>query len=205
MTDALIERLAGGLTPVRPFRPAQQLAPLAALVLVEAALIAASGALRPMESVEAGLGWWKLIAPLVLAASAWWLALRAAEPSRWQVGARVVAVAAAVAAALGLALAAIGPADSGLRPAAGLSCVAFATACALPAAIASALLLRRAAPARTQLVALLSAVASGATGAALLGLHCSDDHATHSLVWHSAAVLIPAGAALLPLRWAARW
>lgn len=213
MTDLLIDRLAGVLAPVRHRRVRDELALLGVLGLAEAALLFALG----MTRGDFGLGLhaapielWKIAAPAILAVAAIPLALRGGDPARAHVGLWPVALVgcAVLVAGIALSLAAGQPAQVPQVTGAvarGLACVFTATLLACPPALALAFILRRAAPARPGRTALAAGLAAGAFGAALLGLHCPDDGALHSLVWHPLGVLAPALLAALPIARMARW
>ena len=61
-SERLIERLAGGLTPVRARRASREALILALIVVLELALLAATGEFRPDLSASLLLpqSWWKL-------------------------------------------------------------------------------------------------------------------------------------------------
>lgn len=205
--DDLIGRLAGGLAPVRPRRPAREYALLAALVAAEAAALALTGATRGDLAALPLTALAKMLAPALLAVAAVVVAVRAGDPSRPRPGTAlpVLAAAAAAVALLSAALAVAGGAPPLLRPAEGLACMLTAAALALPPALALGVVLARAAPVHPWRAAIAAAIAAGGFGAALLGLHCPDDGAVHSFVWHTLAVVTPAVAAVLPIARAARW
>lgn len=205
MTDALLDSLADDLAPVRPRSSARDLGVLLLLAGIEAALLFALGLARPGlgYAMPAMLGW-KLAAPAVLALAASATALRALDPARRTVGTAALGGLALAALVVGVFLAQ-GTQMGTLDPASGVGCALTAAALALPPALALGLLLRRGAPAHPCRTGLAAAIAGGAWGAALLGLHCPNDGAMHALVWHTLAVAIPALAAALPLARAARW
>lgn len=213
MTDeALMDRLAGRLTPVRPRRVRNEITLLGFLALVEGALLFALGMMRGelaqgmnMPAIEL----WKIGAPAILAVVATLLALRGGDPARARVGLGAIALLGVAVLAAGIGVGASTSETLSLRTdgatTRGLACVLAATLFACPPALALGIILRRAAPARPRPTALAAGVAAGAFGATLLGLHCPDDGVVHSVLWHLLAVFIPALAAMLPIARAARW
>ena len=205
MADLLIDRLTADLAPARPRRPWLELSGLLGLAVVEAGAIVALGFARgDLEPDMGSMFWWKLLAPAVVAMVAAAMAVRAGDPSRVTPRAIGPVLMAMGVILLGVILAWTLPVgDYALGH--GLACVMVAGVFASPPALALGLILRRAAPADPARAALLAAIAGGATGAALLALHCPNDGAVHTLLWHSIAVALPAALAALPLaRWA-RW
>jgi hypothetical protein len=208
MPDPLIAHLAATLTPVRPRRASRELAALGLLALAEAGLLFWLGIARHDFGFRlAALESWKIVASACVAVAATWIAVRGGDPGRTRVGAGAIGAVALIALTVGVGMAHLSPAtlSEGLRPVDGLLCVLAATIFACPPAIALGLFLRRAAPARPREAAFAAAVAAGATGATLLALHCPDDHAIHSLLWHSVAVVVPALVAMWPITRAAKW
>ncbi len=208
MVDTLIDRLSDTLTPVRVRRPARELALLGLLALTEVTLLFALGVMRGnFGPGTATLLIWKVAAPGALAVAATLVAVGGAEPTRHRVGLGPLGIIVTFALLTGLALFLAAPAavSESLRPMAGLACVLAATVFACPPALALGLILSRAAPAQPARSAIAAAIAAGAFGATMLGLHCPDDSVVHSLIWHSLGVLVPAIAAVFPLTGAARW
>ena len=207
MSDPLIERLTDGLAPVAPRRVGGEIALLAGLVMAEAAMLVGAGVARPGWAVLGGtVAQWKIAAPALLAAVAALLAVRSASPDRaparlWPLGLVAVLLTIAELWLWGTSADATGARDWHR----GLACVAVATATAVPPALLFGWLLRRAAPADPVRTSVAAAVAAGALGTALLGLHCPWDDAAHTLVWHPLGIAIPALAAFLPLARGARW
>lgn len=207
MSD-LIDHLASTLTPVRPRRVSREIMLLGLIALAEVALLFALAMLRRdfghgMAAMEA----WKIAAPGAVAVVATLVALVGASPTNRRVGLGSIGLVATMSIAVGVALAFAtpNPVLQSLRPIAGLTCVLAATVLSCPPAIALGLILRRAAPADPASSALAAALAAGAFGATLLGLHCPDDSTLHSLVWHPLGIVVPAIVATLPMRRAARW
>ena len=205
MADMLIDRLTADLAPARPRKPWLEFAALLALAGAEAGAIVALGFARGDLGPHMGsMFWWKLVAPAVLALVAAAMAVRAGDPSRATPRAIGPVLMAMGVVLLGVVLAWTVPVgDYALGG--GMACVLVAAVFASPPALALGLILRRAAPADPGRAAVLAAIAGGATGTALLALHCPNDGAVHALLWHSVAVALPAALAALPLvRWV-RW
>lgn len=208
MSDLLIDRLADTLTPVRPRAPSREIALLGLLVLAEGAALSALGAMRrDIGPGVAILEIWKVAAPGAVAVAATLVAVSGGDPARRHFGLGPLGIIATIALLAGAALPFASPTvlPDALRPMAGLACVLAAALFACPPALALGAILNRAASARPGRAALVAALAAGAFGAMLLGLHCPDDTVIHSLAWHPLGVLVPAIAAVLPLTRAARW
>ncbi len=205
MADALIDRLAADLPPVRPRRASREFGVLLGVAAIEAVLILVLGLARPdLGPVMPPMFWWKLAAPAALGVLATATALRALDPARRTVGVRWLGLLALAALGVGWALAGVEPMGD-LDPDLGLRCVVAATIFSVPPALALGVLLRHGAPSHPSRVAVAAAIAGGAWGAAFLGLHCPNDGVMHALLWHSFGIALPALAAALPLTRAARW
>jgi hypothetical protein len=79
----------------------------------------------------------------------------------------------------------------------GLVCLAAGLFYAVPAALASWLLLRRGFAVDAVGAGLVTGTLAGLAGVTMLELHCPNFEAPHVMVWHTAVILVSAGAGAL--------
>ena len=210
--DALIDRLATDLAPVRPRSAARDLALVAVLALAELGLFLLAGYMRPDMGLMLGepAMWWKLASFAALAIAAGAATVAALDPTRDAGPAlRLVVALALVAVATGWLIdaAAAGPAALAARLnwREGLHCLGATTLLALPPLIALGLLLRRGAPTRPRSTALAAGLAAAAWGAFVFVFNCPHDDPLYTLVWFSLSIALIALGARLILPPLTRW
>ncbi|MGI8931968.1 MAG: NrsF family protein [Sphingomicrobium sp.] len=208
--DALIDRLAEDVTPVRAQSTRLGRATLAAIAAVTLAAVylllgfrdeLMRGSIEPMLGVTIGL-----LAILAVAAGS--SAVRMARP---QVGAPGSGAPWALAALLvlpAIALAGIVAQpglSAGLALGTGLRCLAVGILAALGSLAFLTTWLRRGAPVAPERASWLAGLASGAIGALAVTLECPEDGFAHLGVWHIVIPLAAGGATRLLLPRFLRW
>lgn len=210
--DALIERLATDLAPVRPRSAARDAALIAALALAELALFLALGWMR--DDMPAMLGeramWWKLVSFAALAMVGGAATVATLDPARRPGPLLRVAVVLAVGAVAAGWLIDAGSAGPGALAARldwreGLHCLAATTLLSLPPLAALGLLLRRGAPTRPRATALAAGLAASGWGAFVFVFNCPYDDPLYVVVWFSASIALVTLAARLILPPLTRW
>jgi hypothetical protein len=87
----------------------------------------------------------------------------------------------------------------------GMICLVAGMAHAIPTAFASWLLLRRGFAVNPVAAGLVAGTLGGLAGVTMLELHCPNFQAFHVMLWHTAVILVSAGAGALLPRAAAHW
>jgi hypothetical protein len=199
---ALLDRIAGSiqssLRPVRPLAPAWALSLGLVLVCVAVAVGAA---------VRSGLyGFQKMAAferALIFPALAVFMALAATACVGEMIpGSRRRVPPGALLAGGSLALLAVFAAvfhdyQTERFVAQGLVCLAAGLFYAVPAALASWLLLRRGFAVNAVAAGVVAGTLAGLAGVTMLELHCPNFEAPHVMVWHTAVIVVSAGAGAL--------
>ncbi len=210
--DPLIERLAGGLRPVRRRLPLRDAAMLAVLGLIEIGLYVWVRGMRPDMPVAMGrmAFWWKAASLVILVAVGGVTAMAAFDPTRSpRRGLRGFAIAAAVAIAAGwgidAASAGVGPLLIRLDWREGLRCVGAVVVLSLPALLALGILMRRGAPTDPGGTAAAVGLTAAAWGGAVFVLACPHDDPLYVAVWFAVAILLVAAIARLVLPRLTRW
>jgi hypothetical protein len=207
----MIDELCGDLTPVTPRRPRRGMTLCLLAAAGGAAVLLTALGLRPelSDGKLPPLALLQLFWSAGLAIIAQVCAVRMAMPAvgsdnggwRW---AALVALAMPLAALASL-VAEPAAAWEASHPHAGVTCLWQGFVGGLAVAAALTLWLRQGAPVSPERAGLVTGIASGATGAAIVVLHCPVDALMHVGIWHSAIILGGAagGRLLLPslLRW----
>jgi hypothetical protein len=208
---SLIDRLAADLEPVRPRRQSRGFGLALLAWAVGAALLLGALGLR----ADFGNG---MLPPLALLNLFWsaglalvaqWFAVSMAMPGvgrdhggwRW---AALVALAVPLAALTSL----FGDPATGWaasHPHSGLDCLWQGLVAGLAVAAVLTLWLRQGAPTSPERAGLVTGLASGATGAAVVALHCPVDALMHVGIWHAAIIALAAAAGRLLLPPLLRW
>jgi hypothetical protein len=194
------------LAPTTPRRPLRQLAWVVAASLGWAAAMVGLLTVR-RDLDELPLPWLVAYGVAWLAGFAVPLALvvrprRGEMMPRWLPAAAVAAVAAIGLIVTGLTLAQNGPSSSHLGLASWAGCLSTGLATALVPIALVALALRGAAPAATQVTAVIIGAAAGALGGLMLHVHCPIADGVHVGVIHGGVTLLAAIVAGLVLpRW----
>ncbi len=208
----IIDRLVSDLQPVRPRRAWRDALWLAALALVELALVVRLSAPRAdiAAAITAPMFWWKLASCAGLAATgaAALFALLSPE-ARADAGRRWMLGAAAVAGLVGVVLIGFTALPASVQMTLdwreGLDCILRVEIYALPMATATVWLARRAAPASPRAAALAAGLASAGWGALLFAWQCPHDDPLYVVVWYGLALAVGAGLARLVLPRFLRW
>lgn len=210
--DPLIERLAGGLQPVRRRLPWRDAAILGVLGLVEIAVYVWVRGMRPdmPEAMGSMAFWWKAASLTVLALIGGATALGAFDPTRSpQRGLRGFAIAAAVAIAIGwgidAASAGVGPLLVRLDWREGVRCVGAVVVLSIPALLALGVLMRRGAATDPGGTASAVGLTAAAWGGAVFVLACPHDDPLYVAFWFAVAIGIVAWLARLILPRLTRW
>jgi len=211
-SERLIETLAAGLVPVRPRRMSRDALFLAAIGVVELALLLMLGGARPdlMRVMMMPFFWWKLGTMGVLAAIGLATALRSLDPTMSpRPGLRRTSIAIGVALAIGWLLDAThrsaAPLAARMQWHDGLRCMAVLAVLSLPMVIGLAMLIRRSAPTDRSGTALAAGVAGAAWGAFVFAFACPHDDPLYIAIWYLAGGLAVALAARWLLAPMARW
>lgn len=210
-TDELIDRLAGGLTPVRRARVPRRLAlGLGAGVLVAGAVAHLSLALRPdLVAAIATAGFWiKLLYPAVLAAIAFRVVERLARPGAGAGAGWAVLLPVALVAGLAVAQLALAPPPAREALVMGHSaarCPWVILGLSLPILLGLVLALRGLAPTRLARAGAAAGLLAGAAAAWVYSVHCDETAMPFLALWYSLGIALSAvlGAALgrFVLRW----
>lgn len=207
-----VDRLVADLAPVRPQRAWHGVVLLAAVMLVELALILGMMPARPdIASAMAGpMFWWKLLgcAGVAVAAAGALLAL-VSPAARPGAGRRALWLALGGAIAAGAALWAAGAMPVRLTEMLdwreGLHCLGVVELYAVPVWLAAFFVARRGAPARPRAAAVAAGLCGAAWGAAGFVWSCPHDDPLYVVTWYGLAMLVGAAAGSLILtRWL-RW
>jgi hypothetical protein len=189
--EALVDRLASDLKPVRPRRVRADAAILACLCVVELLLFLALGAARPDVAAAMGIAsfWWKLASLGVIAAVGASTTLLSFDPVRSpRRGLRLllVLVALCLAAGWGLDAAREGGAAVLVRLdwRSGVQCVYKMVLLSLPAMAALGVLMRRGAPTDIGGTSLTAGIAAAAWGAFVFVFACPADDPLYIAVWY---------------------
>jgi len=214
--DPLIDALVADLGAVTQRRWTHEVALLAGLIAIEAALFVSLNALRDdMPRAMASMAfWWKagsfgLIALIAAAAmlvsldpattharrlSGLWRALGLVAPAALALGWLIDAGASGRAALL-----------ARLEWQEGLDCLANIGLLSLPLVLALAVLMRRGAPTRPDRTATAAGLAAAGFGAFVFAFHCPHDDPLYVAVWYGGAVLAVTGLARTILPRLVRW
>jgi hypothetical protein len=214
--DPLIDALVADLGAVTPRRWTHEVALLAGLIVIEAALFVSLNALRDdMPRAMASMAfWWKagsfgLIALIAAAAmlvsldpattharrlSGLWRALGLVAPAALALGWLIDAGASGRAALL-----------ARLEWQEGLDCLANIGLLSLPLVLALAVLMRRGAPTRPDRTATAAGLAAAGFGSFVFAFHCPHDDPLYVAVWYGGAVLAVTGLARTILPRLVRW
>jgi hypothetical protein len=210
-SDALIDALADDLRPVRHQRQSMGMTMVLIGWAVSAVLLLSSVGLRAdiREGMLPPMALLQLFWAAGLAIIAQWFAVRMAMPgvgrdhSGWH-WAALVALALPLAALVSLVASPTSAWDAS-QPHAGLDCLWQGLAAGAAVAAVLTLWLRQGAPTSPARAGLVTGIAAGATGVAVVALHCPVDALMHIGLWHAATILLSAvaGRLLLPqlLRW----
>lgn len=209
MDDALLDRLASDLKPVRPRSPARDFALVGGFLLGQLLLVFLMGLERVDLPSAMGMAvfWWRALGCGLVGLAAAIVTVTALGPADRP---RLILPLAAAALALGggLALLLATPGDMDMSAEAmreGYECTRNVFLFALPLAALFAWLLHRGAPARPRLAAGAAAISAAAWGAALFTFHCPHDDMAHSFIWYPLALGVTALLLALGLRRFARW
>lgn len=209
-SEAVIDALVADLAPVRPRRGWRDGLAVAALALVELALVLSMSRLRPdlAAAMHGPMFWWKTSSCVALALTGGTAAVLALDPAgaprRWWLGLVAVGIVAA-AVLLGTSMGMPRGIVERLDWREGVECLMMTLAYALPMALLLTLLARRAAPTRPRLVAWMAGLGSGGWGAFAFAWSCWQDDPLYVVVWYGGAVLVCAALARLVLVRAIRW
>lgn len=211
-SDALIDQLAGGLTPVRRHDLRRDVLILAALAIVEVAIYVAVRGMRPDMDMAMGLMsfWWKAASLGILAIIGGATALRAFDPvASPRRGLRRFAAAAAVALAIGWAIDAARVGGTALLarldPHEGMLCVGAVVILSLPALLAFAVLMRRGAATDPAGTAAAVGLTASAWGGLVFVLACPHDDPLYVALWFTVAIGIVGLVARIGLPRLTRW
>lgn len=211
MTDR-IDDLVETLEPVRPVRPVS----LALRFVFPALLLSAAGmailiGVRPdMPGALALPSFWVKLAAMLAIAGAGWFAVSAASRPGRSPAPGLIAAGALVILLLLAGLANLAFAGPGNRMDALIGhsigrCLPLVVLTALPVFAGSLLVLRRMAPTRLRLAGLAAGLFSGAAGAAVYSVSCTEYSLTFLSVWYQLALLAVAALGALAgprlLRW----
>ncbi len=211
-TDALVERLAQDLRPVRPRSIRREALLLLLLGFVELAAFIGMGFMRPdmPEAMEAPSFWWKLSSMGLIALLGAGVALLSADPVRSpRRGLRWILVCIAAIFASGWLIDATGNGVAELVHRLdwthGLQCVWKMAVLSIPPAIALGALLRRGAPTDRSGTALAAGLSSAAWGAFVFVFACPSDDPLYIAVWYTVGCSIVTILGRLILMRLSRW
>ena len=210
--DALIDRLAGDLQPVRRRVPWRDAAILGGLGALEIMLYVAVRGMRPDMPEAMGLMafWWKAASLCVLALIGGATALGAFDPARSpRRGLRGFAVAAGVAIFIGWGIDAAGSGTTALIARLdwrdGLRCAGAVVVLSIPALLALGLLMRRGAPTDPGGTSTAVGLTAAAWGGAVFVLACPHDDPLYVALWFAVAIGAVSGIARLVLPRLTHW
>ena len=213
--EALLDRLAANLAPVRPRNGRRDGLILAVVCLVELVLFLEMGGMR----ADMGSGmqqpslWWKLgcLGPISLVAGT--AAVSSFTPERsprraltWLLGLVLLSLAAGWIVGLGCGPASHAPTlpvRLGWRQ--GLQCVSRMVLLAVPPLIALGLLMRRGAATDGAATAWIVGIAAAAWGALVFVFACPSDDPLYIAVWYSLGCGLVCVITMLLLPWLTRW
>jgi len=203
---ALLDRIAGSIAPslgpVRPLPPAGVL--VAGLVLICGAVALLGGILlglhgiQRMSALERALIFPALGIFIGLAASA---CLSEIIPGSRRRIAPSVLLAAASLGMLSVFALLFRDYRTERFVSQGMACLTAGLALAIPAALGSWLLLRRGFAVNPTSAGMVAGTLAGLAGVTMLELHCANFEVPHVMLWHTAVMLVSAGAGAL-LAWA---
>jgi hypothetical protein len=191
-TDALVDRLAQNLRPVRPRSIRREALLLLLLSVVEVGAFLGMGFMRPDMPVamEAPSFWWKFISMGLIALLGAGVALMSADPVRSpRRGLRWILVCVVAIFASGWIIDAAGDGVAEfvrrLDWTQGLQCVWKMVVLSVPPAIALGALIRRGAPTDRSGTALAAGLSSAAWGAFVFVFACPSDDPLYIAVWYT--------------------
>lgn len=200
--DALVLDLSANVAPVRRRRMLQEAGLVAALGVVELALVLGLGMMRP-DMTHMGASpylLWRVGSLAILAAIACTVAIRSFSPTARP--RRGVMLACALAAIAMMGGAVVGPVDVGsqtlldrIDPARGIVCAGSIFVLSLPVVAMLGRLMRSAAPTQPRISALASGIAAGTVGALVFAFCCPFNDPLYVVVWYSIGCAAVAGAA----------
>lgn len=211
MTDP-IDDLVGALEPVRPVRTASLalLFVFPALLLSSAGMAIAIGVRPDMPGALALPSFWvKLAAMMAITGAGWFAVAAAARPGRSPAPGLIAGGALVglllLAGLANLLLAGPGNRMDALMGHSVQQCLPLVVLTALPVLAGSLIVLRRMAPTRLRLAGLAAGLFSGAAGAAVYSVSCTEYSLTFLAVWYQLALLAVAALGALAgprlLRW----
>ena len=200
--EALILDLSANVAPVRRRRMLQEAGLVAALGVVELALVLGLGMMRP-DMTHMGASpylLWRVGSLAILAAIACTVAIRSFSPTARP--RRGVMLACALAAIAMMGGAVVGPIDVGsqtlldrIDPARGIVCAGSIFVLSLPVVAMLGRLMRSAAPTQPRLSALAAGIAAGTVGALVFAFCCPFNDPLYVVVWYFIGCAAVAGAA----------
>ncbi len=210
--DQLLDRLVGGLRPVRRRRPGIEAIAVAGLCAVELALLLGLGFARPDMPMAMGLPsfWWKLGSLGVIAASGTVTAILSLDPAASPgSGLRRLLALVALCLLCGWCIDASRPGLAGLLVRLdwhdGVACVTKMVVLSLAPLLGLGLLMRRAAPTQPGGTSLAVGLSAGALGAFVFVFACPHDDPFYVAVWYlvGCGLVTLAARSLLPMltRW----
>jgi hypothetical protein len=211
-SERLVETLSAGLRPVRRRSLARDAAILAAVGVVELALLLGMGGARHdlAQVMMRPCFWWKLGTMAAVAMIGLAAALRSFDPTRSpRPGLRRAAIAVGVALALGWLIDAsqhsVVPLMERMLWHDGARCMVAMAVLSLPMIAALGWLMRRSAPTDRAGTALAAGIAGAAWGAFVFVFACPHDDPLYVAIWYFAGCAVVALAGRLLLAPMARW
>ncbi len=211
-SERLIDTLAAGLAPVRPRRLSRDAVLLAAIGLVELALLLMLGGARHdlMRVMMQPFIWWKLGTMAAQVVIGGVTALRSLDPTRSpRPGLRRATIAIGVALAVGWLLDATHrsnlPLADRMQWHDGVACMVATALLSLPMVVGLGVLMRRSAPTDRAGTALAAGVASAAWGGFVFSFACPHDDPLYVAIWYFSACALVALAGRWLLAPIARW
>ncbi len=210
--DSLIDRLTGDLKPVRRRRSGLDMLIMAAIAVIELALLFAVGTahLSMHRMMTEPTLWWRLASLGVISVVSGVLAIRSFDPTcSSKGGLRWLALIVAICLAFGLLM---GGAPGGLSSivrrldwTSGVQCASKIILLSLPPLLGLAVLVRRGAPTDLRRTPLLIGLAAAAWGAFAFAFACPFDDPLYIAVWYSVGCGVVMALARVILPRFARW
>ena len=210
--DDLIDRLAGGLTPVRRRSPRRDALAIGSIALIELALFLVLGGMRPdMPAAMDHAGfWWKLVSLALIALASCVVAILSFDPSRSpRRGLRMVLALILLCLSAGWLVDAAGDGWAFLWARLdwrdGLACVTKMVLLSIPPVLGLGVLMQRGAPTDRSGTAWTAGLAAATWGAFVFVFACPFDDPLYIAVWYlvGCGLVCIAARILLPLM--SRW